>query len=75
MNYVIEKEEQIKKETKDLEDLWDMYFYTEERTSAYPTGNGAIIVIKYIPIRRIYTTDADVAIFRQKEEAFIHLLA
>lgn len=69
MNFVIEKEAQILQDTKDLKTLWDTYFYRECRHEGYTyTGNGIVALYKYVPTRRIYTTDADVVMYKQKEQ-------
>ena len=76
MNFVIEKEAQILKDAKDLEDLWNMYFYKEKRQDGYAYVNGMVVPLyKYIPIRKIYTTDEDVAVYRQKEQDFINFMS
>ncbi len=73
INYVIEKEAQILKDANDLEALWHIYFYKDERINGYIyAANGMITPLgKYFPIRRIDTMDADVAVYIKKEKELL----
>lgn len=75
MNFVINKEAQILKDKKDLKTLWDVYFYKEYQHQGYMhTSNGIVAIYKYVPIRRLYTTDEDVKVYKQKEQDLADLI-
>ena len=71
MNYVIEKEAEIKIKKIDLDKLWDKYFYKKEFVRSSMQINGyTSSSYDSIEVRKIYTTDADVAEYRIVEDAF-----
>ena len=72
MNYVREQELEIEIRKIDLDKLWNTYFYKEKIVSGYSTdaqGNTSSSY-KYIPLRKIYTTDADIAQYRKIEDEY-----
>ena len=71
MNYLIGKEVEIKNAKSDLKKLWDRYFYKKETLSNAVVAPGQIYVIhEPIPLRKMYTTDQDVAQYKVGEDAF-----
>lgn len=72
MSYIIEKEAEIKIKKSEVEKIWNKYFYQEKIVSGYSTdarGNTSTSY-KYIPLRKIYTTDVEVAEYRIIEDEF-----
>ena len=77
MNYVIDKEIEIKNAKFDLKKLWDTYFYKQDIVSntmhLQGKWNGTYMacdIYEGITLRKIYTTDEDVAQYRKVEDAF-----
>ena len=76
INFVIQAEDEISRSKKELEKIWSTYFYKEKfHDGNIKLKNGVSIPhYKYSPIRKIYTTDADVALYRQKEQEYSKLI-
>lgn len=71
INYVIEKEAEIKVKKLDLDKLFDAYFHKKEFVTSSVCINGQVCNFHdYVIVRKMYTTDADVASYRIVEEAF-----
>jgi len=75
INYLIGKEVEIKNAKTDLEKLWDTYFYKQDTLTNAVVVPGQIYVnYEPIPLRKMYTTDQDVAQYRVAEDAFTLLI-
>ena len=71
INYLIGKEVEIKNAKSDLEKLWNTYFYKQDNVVHAVHTPGQIYVIHQSnALRKIYTTDQDVAQYRIVEDAF-----
>lgn len=75
MEYVIEKEAEIKIKKAIVDKLWDTYFYNQSiATGTVHVKDNVYITHQTIALRRIYTTDADVAEYRIVEDEFNMLI-
>ena len=76
IQYLIEKEIEIGAKKSEVDKIWDRYFYKEMIVSGHYRGanNQMQTCYKYMPIRKIYTTDADVAQYKIIEDEYILLV-
>lgn len=78
INFVIKAEQKIALAKKDVEILWNKYFYKQAIHDGYNyndrTGTRTPRYT-YLPIRRIYTTDADVLLYKEQEDKFKEMIS
>ena len=66
IQYLIDKEIEIGAKKSEVDKIWDRYFYKEKIISGHYTDaqKHTHACYKYVPLRKIYTTDADVAQYK-----------
>lgn len=69
MNYVIAAEKEIEYKKSELRTLWNTYFYLQA-TPINNIGLSGTTVYNFTTVRKIYTTDVDVAHYKKVEDEY-----